>query len=147
MRRDHKTGRAWPAPLAEIGYHWHKRRERRKERPAKPGVPQAAPEGALRVFRAVALWGIAVLILTAAGSAFAESYRGLWLWAGHHGLAGLWAILFPLQVDLFVAVGELVLFIAMTDRWGLAGPGGRVGGRAARPGGLRHGQRRPRRRA
>ena len=77
-----------------------------------------APElgGALRRFRAAALWVIAALIVTAAGSAFAESYRGLWLWAEHHGLAGFWAAAFPLQIDLFVAVGELVLFIAMIDR-------------------------------
>jgi len=90
----------------------------------EPGIsgldPQPeAPElgAALRAFRAAALWGIAVLIMTAAGSAFAESYRGLWLWAQHHGLAGFWAAAFPLQIDLFVAVGELVLFIAMIDRW------------------------------
>jgi Protein of unknown function (DUF2637) len=92
---------------------WPRRRVR-TERPA----PVAELGGPLRAFRAAALWGISVLILTAAGSAFAESYRGLWLWAGHHGLAGVWSAAFPLQVDLFVAVGELVLFIAVTDRWG-----------------------------
>lgn len=91
---------------------WPHRRTR-AERPA----PVVELGGPLRAFRAVALWGISVLILTAAGSAFAESYRGLWLWAGHHGLAGVWSAAFPLQVDLFVAVGELVLFIAVTDRW------------------------------
>jgi len=73
--------------------------------------------GTLRAFRAAALWGIAALILTAAASAFSESYRGLFLWAQHHGLAGFWAAAFPMQVDVFMAVGELVLFIAMTDRW------------------------------
>lgn len=91
---------------------WPHRRTR-AERPA-PVVELGSP---LRAFRSAALWGISVLILTAAGSAFAESYRGLWLWAGHHGLAGVWSAAFPLQVDLFVAVGELVLFIAVTDRW------------------------------
>jgi hypothetical protein len=86
----------------------------------RPPVPAPSAElgGTLRVLRAAALWGVSVLIITAAGSAFAESYRGLWLWAEHHSLAGFWAAAFPLQVDLFVAVGELVLFIAMTDRWG-----------------------------
>lgn len=79
--------------------------------------PPAPLRGTLRAFRGAALWGIAVLIVTAAGAAFAESYRGLWLWAQHHGHAGFWAAAFPLQVDLFVAVGELVLFVAMTDRW------------------------------
>jgi len=81
-------------------------------------TPEAAElGGTLRVFRAAALWVIATLIITAAGSAFAESYRGLWLWAEHHGLSGFWAAAFPLQIDLFVAVGELVLFVAMIDRW------------------------------
>jgi len=73
--------------------------------------------GTLRAFRAAALWVIAGLIITATSAAFAESYRGLWLWAEHHGLAGFWAAAFPLQIDLFVAVGEIVLFVAMIDRW------------------------------
>ena len=89
--------------------------------PSRPRTPAPAPvaelAGALRASRAAALWGISVLIITAAGSAFAESYRGLWLWAEHHSLFGVWSAVFPLQVDLFVAVGELVLFIAVTDRW------------------------------
>ena len=81
--------------------------------------PEAAElAGPLRAFRTAALWAITALIITAAGSAFAESYRGLWLWAQHHGLAGFWAAAFPLQIDLFVAVGEIVLFVAMVDRWG-----------------------------
>ncbi|MGH3296930.1 MAG: DUF2637 domain-containing protein, partial [Trebonia sp.] len=89
---------------------------RRRVRSSSP-APVVELGGTLRVFRAAALWGISVLILTAAGAAFAESYRGLLLWAEHHALAGVWAALFPLQVDLFVAVGELVLFVAMIDRW------------------------------
>jgi hypothetical protein len=48
---------------------------------------------------------------------FAESYRGLYLWAHGHGLAGLWAVAWPLQVDTFIAVGELPLFVALADRW------------------------------
>lgn len=105
------TVRSWLArPAAAMAAH-------RAKRVRTPDPPPAELAGTLRAFRAAALWGIAVLIITAAGSAFAESYRGLWLWAQHHGLAGFWAAAFPLQVDLFVAVGELVLFIAMTDRW------------------------------
>jgi hypothetical protein len=35
-------------------------------------------------------------VITAADSAaFAESYRGLWVWARHHGLSGFWAAAFP----------------------------------------------------
>jgi hypothetical protein len=71
----------------------------------------------LRAFRAAALWGVAVLIATADGAAFSESYRGLFEWAQHHGFSGFWAAAFPLQVDLFIAVGELVLFVAMLDAW------------------------------
>jgi hypothetical protein len=71
----------------------------------------------LRAFRAAALWGVAALIATATGSAFTESYRGLFEWAEHHGFGGFWAAAFPLQVDLFIAVGELVLLVAMLDAW------------------------------
>lgn len=71
----------------------------------------------LRGARTIALWAIAVLIGTASGAAFAESYRGLLAWALRHGLAGFWAACFPLQLDLFIAVGELVLFVAMVDGW------------------------------
>jgi len=73
--------------------------------------------GILRVPRRIALAAIAVLVAGASLVSFAESYRGLYLWAHHHGLAGPWAILWPLQVDVFIAVGELALFIALVDRW------------------------------
>ncbi len=75
--------------------------------------------GILRVPRSAALAAIAVLVAGASLVSFAESYRGLYLWAhGHgHGLAGLWAVAWPLQVDTFIAVGELALFVALADRW------------------------------
>lgn len=73
--------------------------------------------GSLRAPRAAALWAIAVLVLASAGVSFGESYRGLYLWARHHGLAGPWAALWPLQVDVFIAVGELALFVALVDGW------------------------------
>jgi hypothetical protein len=57
-------------------------------------------------------------VITAASAAsFAESYRGLYVWAHNHGLADFWAAAFPLQVDSFIGVGELVLFVATVDRW------------------------------
>jgi lysylphosphatidylglycerol synthetase-like protein (DUF2156 family) len=91
-----------------------------KPRPERAPEPPAPAElvGALRAFRSAALWAIAVVVATADGAAFSESYRGLFDWAGHHLLTGFWAAAFPLQVDLFIVVGELVLFIAMLDRWG-----------------------------
>ena len=60
---------------------------------------------------------IATLVAVASLVSFAESYRGLYLWAHRHGLAGLWAAIWPMQVDVFIAVGELALFVALVDRW------------------------------
>jgi hypothetical protein len=65
----------------------------------------------------VALAVIAVVVGAASLVSFGESYRGLYLWAAHHGLSGLWAYAWPLQVDTFIAVGELALFVALADRW------------------------------
>lgn len=98
-------------------------RKPRPERATQPPAP-AALGGPLRAFRAAALWGVAALIATATGSAFTESYRGLFEWAQHHGFSGFWAAAFPLQVDLFIAVGELVLFVAMLDAWRRRDQGG-----------------------
>jgi hypothetical protein len=94
---------------------WPRRAPRGQAREMAP-----APGTVLGAFRAAALWGIGVLITAASGASFAESYRGLFEWATRHGLAGFWAAAFPLQVDVFIAVGELVLFVAMmVDRWRL----------------------------
>jgi hypothetical protein len=81
-----------------------------------PDTPRSV-RGILRGPRLAALLAIAALVATASGAAFAESYRGLYEWAGHHGLGGFWQAAFPLQVDVFIAVGELALFVALTDGW------------------------------
>jgi Protein of unknown function (DUF2637) len=73
--------------------------------------------GVLRVPRHAALAAIAVLVAAASLTSFAESYRGLWLWAQHHGLHGVWAVAWPLQIDTFIGVGELALFVALADSW------------------------------
>jgi hypothetical protein len=73
--------------------------------------------GFLRTPRRAALAVIAVLVGAASVTSFAESYRGLFLWASAHGLRGIWAAGFPLQCDVFIAVGELALFVALADRW------------------------------
>jgi hypothetical protein len=91
--------------------HWP-----RRDRPDQ-SVPAAPLPGTLRAFRVTALWAIAVLILAASAAAFAESYQGLYEWARHHGKTGIWATLYPLQIDVFIAVPELVLFVAMLDQW------------------------------
>lgn len=80
-------------------------------------APSAAPGYVLRVLRGAALTAISIIITAADSAAFAESYRGLWVWARHHGLSGFWAAAFPLQVDTFIVVGELALFVAMVDQW------------------------------
>lgn len=71
----------------------------------------------LRIPRAAALVTIAAIIAAASLTSFAESYRGLYDWAREHGLSGLWAAAWPLQIDTFIAVGELALFVALADRW------------------------------
>jgi hypothetical protein len=73
--------------------------------------------GILRAPRRAALATIALLVAAASITSFAESYRGLYDWAHEHGLTGPWAIAWPLQVDVFIAVGEAALFVALADRW------------------------------
>jgi lysylphosphatidylglycerol synthetase-like protein (DUF2156 family) len=93
--------------------HW----PHRPERTTVTDAALPAPGAVLRVFRVTALAAIATVITAASSASFAESYRGLWLWARHHGLSGFWAAVFPLQVDAFIVTGELTLFVAMADRW------------------------------
>ena len=73
--------------------------------------------GILRAPRTAALIVIAGLVAAASLVSFCESFRGLYLSAGEHGLGGLWAAAWPLQIDTFIGVGELALFVALVDRW------------------------------
>ncbi len=73
--------------------------------------------GILRGPRRAALAVIAMVLAAASLVALAESYRGLYDWAAGHGLPGGWAAAWPLQVDTFLVVGELALFVA----WWTAG--------------------------
>lgn len=75
------------------------------------------PVTILRGPRLAALTAIAVLVAAASLVSFAESYRGLYDWAHEHGLSGGWVAIWPLQVDVFIAVGELALFVALVDAW------------------------------
>ncbi|MGH3380227.1 MAG: DUF2637 domain-containing protein [Actinoallomurus sp.] len=61
----------------------------------------------------VTLMGLAVVVAT--GDGFAQSYAGLYGWAIEHSLKGWKADSFPLMVDLFIAVGELGLFLLAID--------------------------------
>src|SRR5258708_13702362 len=71
----------------------------------------------LRLPRRAALASITALVVAASVASFSESYRALYLWAQHHGLNGPWCPIWPLQVDTFIAVGELALFVALADGW------------------------------
>jgi Protein of unknown function (DUF2637) len=73
----------------------------------------------VKSMRAAALAAITVLVAAATLTSFAESYRALYDWASRHGVHGLWAAIWPLQVDTFIGVGELALFVALADSWQL----------------------------
>lgn len=94
-----------------------RRRVRRPQREAIPAVPKVARAQLLRGPRLVALVLIAMIVTAASAGAFAESYHGLYLWALGHRVTGGWARVWPLTVDVFVAVPELALFVAILDHW------------------------------
>lgn len=71
----------------------------------------------LKVPRSVALSIIAFLVTAGILVSFVESYRALYWWAERHAVTGIWGSIWPIQIDAFVAVGELALFVAMTDVW------------------------------
>lgn len=97
-----------------------KRGARKAERAQKAAERPAGPvPGSLRVPRLAALVAIAAIVAAASLTSFAESYRALFEWAHEHGLSGTWAAVWPLMVDSFIAVGELALFVGLTDRWRL----------------------------
>jgi len=73
--------------------------------------------GILRGPRRAAVAVIAAVLAAASLVALAESYRGLYDWARGHGLPGGGAAVWPLQVDTFLVVVELALFVALVDRW------------------------------
>jgi hypothetical protein len=56
-------------------------------------------------------------VAAASVASFMESYRALYEWAREHGLSVHWSAVWPLQIDTFIAVGELALFIAIADAW------------------------------
>jgi Protein of unknown function (DUF2637) len=123
-QRNHELGELNKRRVAEYGRQARAdrkvaRKRRRAERKAKHAQRQAPPAapGSLRVPRAAALIGISVLVGGASLTSFAESYRGLYDWSHEHGLSGLWSAVWPLQVDVFIAVGELALFVALADSW------------------------------
>lgn len=90
--------------------------------PASEILPEREPaeyevSKALERARSVAVWVIALGTLATAAATFAQSYRGLYEWSSHHLVTGNWAYFWPVQVDTFIAIPELVIFTGIVDRW------------------------------
>lgn len=67
--------------------------------------------------RRVALYAIGMVALLASLDALAHSYTGLYGWALHHRLFGWQAWTWPAEIDVFLVVGELALYVAYLDAW------------------------------
>jgi hypothetical protein len=67
--------------------------------------------------RRTALLAIAAIAIAASVNALAHSYSGLYAWALHHRLTGWQAVSWPAEIDVFLAVGELALYVAYLDGW------------------------------
>jgi Protein of unknown function (DUF2637) len=67
--------------------------------------------------RQVALFTIGAIAILASVNALAHSYAGLYDWAAHHRLTGWQAMTWPAEIDVFLAVGELALYVAYLDGW------------------------------
>ena len=67
--------------------------------------------------RRAALYAVAVIAILASANALAHSYAGLFAWATHHRLTGWQAMSWPAEIDVFLAVGELALYVAYLDGW------------------------------
>lgn len=87
------------------------------EKASEPAMTPDARRGLMGMSRRGALVLITVLDLAATAVSFGESWDALYQWALKHGLSGFWAFVFPLQIDTFIAMGELALFIAIIDHW------------------------------
>lgn len=77
---------------------------------SEPGQPVQARS------RALAIYLIAAIVVTGTVIAFIQSYDGLYEWARRY-LSDGWARTWPLQVDAWIAVGELALYVGYRDRW------------------------------
>src|SRR5260370_25569829 len=67
--------------------------------------------------RRAALYGIGAIVILASANALAHSYAGLYDWAVHQRLPGGQAMSWPAEIDVFLAVGELALYVAYLDCW------------------------------
>jgi hypothetical protein len=67
--------------------------------------------------RRAALYAIGAIAIAASINALTHSYAGLYDWATHHSLSGWQAKSWPAEIDIFLAIGELALYIAYLDGW------------------------------
>jgi len=67
--------------------------------------------------RRAALDAIGAIAILASGNALTHSYAGLYDWAAHHSLTGWQAMSWPAEIDVFLAIGELALYVAYLDCW------------------------------
>ena len=79
---------------------------------AAMALPKSWPAWRTRIYRAFAAgWAV-----TVTGS-FIESFYGLFSFARHHG-RGFWlALLAPTMVDTFILGGEMLILLAVMQRW------------------------------
>ncbi len=70
----------------------------------------------------MALYAIGAIAILASANALAHSYAGLYGWAVHHRMSGWQAKSWPAEIDVFLAVGELALYVASLTP-GLPGSG------------------------
>jgi Protein of unknown function (DUF2637) len=67
--------------------------------------------------RRTALYAIGIIAILASVDALTHSYAGLYGWAVHHRLDGWQAWSWPAEIDVFVVIGELALYVAYLDAW------------------------------
>lgn len=75
------------------------------------------PLAILRLPRAAALWLIGLTVAATTSVSLTESYRALYVWATNHQVFGAYGYIWPILIDSFIIIGELALFVGMTDRW------------------------------
>ena len=59
-----------------------------------------------------ALYAIGAIAILASANALTHSYAGLYDWAAHRSLTGWQAMSWPAEIDVFLAIGELALYVA-----------------------------------
>jgi hypothetical protein len=67
--------------------------------------------------RLAALYTIGVIAILASGNALAHSYAGLYDWASTHRLNAWQSLSWPAEIDVFLVIGELALYVAYLDGW------------------------------